>query len=389
VFGNSTYISKSIQQGGIDVTGKIEKPSSEHNASPLLGKPVDLDAWVREIIAWHFDPDLGTPYWLERARELDFDPRQEIQTFDDLERFGPFPEEDLRRRSVWDFVPRAYLNRDDLYDLKVMESGGTTGLPKRAIGLNFNANFNVPWNSAVLDAHGFGRGEDWLLLMPTGPHCVGLYISEDIKYRQGLCHRIDFDPRWVKRCVLSGNFKMAQEYTEHVLDQTFAILETQDIAYAMVTSRLLESMAERVDLKELHLKGILCAGTHLTPETNQRLREALMPETMLVCAYGNTLMLTMAPEMPPQPGDSWDLEYYPHHPYAVLDVRRFDRPWERADYGEWGRVGLTTLMKDFFLPNFLERDEAVRIGPHPLCPWDGIANVRPWTGIQDIAEGLY
>lgn len=362
---------------------------AEHNNSSLLGRPVDLDAWVREVMAWHFDPELGTPYWLERGRELDFDPRQEIQTFQDLDRFGPFPEDDLRQRSVWDFVPRAYVNSDRLYDLKVMESGGTTGLPKRVVELQWNVTNGVPWLSALLDVHGFERGEDWLLLMPSGPHCVGLCMPEVIRYQRGLCHRVDFDPRWAKRCVLSGNFEVVREYGEHVLDQTFAILETQPIAYVMTTSRLLESMAERVDLKKFHLKGILCAGTHLIPETNRRFREALLPETLFVCGYGNTLILSLALEMPHQPGDSWDLEYYPQQPYVVLQVRKFDKPWELADYGEWGRVGLTTLTKDFFLPNFLERDEAVRIKPHPLCPWDGVANVRPWTGIQDIAEGLY
>ena len=27
-----------------------------------------LDAWVREVIAWHFDPATGCPYWLEFAK---------------------------------------------------------------------------------------------------------------------------------------------------------------------------------------------------------------------------------------------------------------------------------------------------------------------------------
>ena len=26
-----------------------------------------LDAHVRDIVAWHFDPGTGTPFWLERA----------------------------------------------------------------------------------------------------------------------------------------------------------------------------------------------------------------------------------------------------------------------------------------------------------------------------------
>jgi len=29
-----------------------------------------LDAHVREIVNWHFDPQNGTPFWLEKAKEL-------------------------------------------------------------------------------------------------------------------------------------------------------------------------------------------------------------------------------------------------------------------------------------------------------------------------------
>ena len=45
-----------------------------------------LDAWTREIVQWHFDPETGCPFWLEYARELDWDPRKEIRTYDDLDR---------------------------------------------------------------------------------------------------------------------------------------------------------------------------------------------------------------------------------------------------------------------------------------------------------------
>src|SRR2546423_426438 len=30
-----------------------------------------LDAWTREIVQWHFNPETGCPFWLEFARKLD------------------------------------------------------------------------------------------------------------------------------------------------------------------------------------------------------------------------------------------------------------------------------------------------------------------------------
>ncbi|HZM98102.1 MAG TPA: hypothetical protein VFB70_01860, partial [Pyrinomonadaceae bacterium] len=49
-----------------------------------------LDAWVREVVAWHFDPETGCPFWLDFAKNLSWDPRKEIQTYADLARFGFF-----------------------------------------------------------------------------------------------------------------------------------------------------------------------------------------------------------------------------------------------------------------------------------------------------------
>ena len=43
-----------------------------------------LDAQVREIVNWHFDPQNGTPFWLEKAKTLGFDPRKDVKGFDDL-----------------------------------------------------------------------------------------------------------------------------------------------------------------------------------------------------------------------------------------------------------------------------------------------------------------
>ena len=37
-----------------------------------------LDAWTREMMEWHFNPETGCPFWLERAKSLPFDPRREV-----------------------------------------------------------------------------------------------------------------------------------------------------------------------------------------------------------------------------------------------------------------------------------------------------------------------
>ena len=38
----------------------------------------ELDAHVVEMIKWHFSPDTGSPFWLDWAKEQNWNPLEEI-----------------------------------------------------------------------------------------------------------------------------------------------------------------------------------------------------------------------------------------------------------------------------------------------------------------------
>ena len=65
----------------------------------------------------------------------------------------------------------------------------------------------------------------------------------------------------------------------------------------------------------------------------------------------------------------------------------FDNPDKVVDYGQTGRVMLTTLTKEFFMPRFLERDEGEREPPYEKYPWDGVSGVRPFHGLRGHDDG--
>jgi len=91
-----------------------------------------------------------------------------------------------------------------------------------------------------------------------------------------------------------------------------------------------------------------------------------------------------------KPGESWDIVYYPPAPRALIEVVEPDAPTRVVPYGGTGRVRLTTLTKEFFMPRFLERDEAEREPPCDQYPWDGVRNVRPFARLgQAVVEGVY
>jgi hypothetical protein len=105
--------------------------------------------------------------------------------------------------------------------------------------------------------------------------------------------------------------------------------------------------------------------------------------------YGNTLM-GLAASVPLRPEDNFSITYYAPQPRAVLRVVDAKKTERLVEYGQWGRVELTTLTKEFFMPRFLERDEAIRRPPRPPYAWDGVGDVRPFGAMEkQIVEGVY
>ena len=131
-----------------------------------------LDAWVREVVDWHFDPASGSPFWLEYAAKLGWDPRKEIQGYADLQRFGEFQDEWLRGGPVRRWVPQGLAGKP----VYVFETGGTTGIPKSRIAID---DFRIDYEmfSETLPDEYFPKGANWLMLGPSGPRRLRLAVE--------------------------------------------------------------------------------------------------------------------------------------------------------------------------------------------------------------------
>ncbi len=344
-----------------------------------------LDAWVREVVRWHFDPATGCPFWLERAEKLGWDPRKEIRGYADLDRFGNFQDEWLRGGPVRRWVPKGYAGRP----VYVFETGGTTGIPKSRINID---DFRIDYEefSATLPEEYFPKGSDWLMLGPSGPRRLRLAVEHLAQYRGGICFMVDLDPRWVIKLLKAGEHQAAERYKQHVIDQALTVLRAHDtIRCLFTTPKLLEALCEKISLKRAGITGVFCGGTEITPQFHRFAVEELLEGAWFAPTYGNTLM-GLAAHKPPEPEDNYALIYYPPSPRAMLEVVDPDEPDRVVEYGQRGRVRLTTLTKEFFLPRFLERDQAEREPPCDLYPWDGVRNVGPFTKLETaVVEGVY
>jgi hypothetical protein len=87
---------------------------------------------VREVVQWHFDPATGCPFWLDYAKNLSWDPREEVRSYKDLSRFGFFQDEWLRGGPVRRWVPKGLAHRP----VYTFETGGSTGVPKSRINID-------------------------------------------------------------------------------------------------------------------------------------------------------------------------------------------------------------------------------------------------------------
>ena len=201
---------------------------------------------------------------------------------------------------------------------------------------------------------------------------------------------VDLDPRFVIKLLKMGAADMAEKYKQHVVDQALTLMKAHDgIRCLFTTPKLLEAVCEKVSLRKMGITGVFCGGTEMTPQFHRFAVEELLDGVHFAPTYGNTLM-GLAVGKPRVPEDNYAVIYYPPVPRAVIEVVDPDDPARVVDYGKTGRVRLTTLTKEFFMPRFLERDEAEREPPSKGFPYDGVRNVRPFSRFgTTVVEGVY
>src|SRR3979409_2265865 len=306
-----------------------------------------LDAHVRETVAWHFNPEHGAPFWVgplagtNPVLKLGFDPRKEVKSFDDLKKFPLFEDDWLRCGPVRRWQPKAFWNKPTY----VFETGGTTGFPKSRVVVEDHW-IDYELFSASLPDKYFPKNANWLMLGPSGPRRLRLSVEHLAQYRGGICFCVDLDPRWVIKLIKKGWHEHLQAYKDHVIDQAVTILQAgHDIRCMFATPKLLESLALRLEsmgttIRKAGIMGIFSGGTEFTPQWNRFAHEERLDGAYMTPTYGNTLM-GLAASAPSGPHNNYKIAYYAPQPRAVIEVVDFDDPTKVVDYGQTGRVRLT------------------------------------------------
>lgn len=392
-----------------DTPGKPKPVTGATMEEKLANAKDQLNQHFLEIIHWHFSEKTGTPFWLEKAKEFNFDPLKDVKSFEDINKFPIFEDDWLRGGPVRRWVPKAYADRP----VYVFETGGTTGLPKTRIVID---DFKIDYEmmSDTLPDQYFPKGSNWIMLGPSGPRRLRLAIEHLAQYRGGICFCIDLDPRYVVKCLKERKIAEANAYKEHCIDQAITIMAGgHDIKCMFTTPKLLAAFDEALragkleekyrslgkkvppgglrSIKQTGITGIFSGGTEFTPQFTREAYEEMLDngEVYMTPTYGNTLM-GLACSKPIGPEDGFKITYYAPQPRAVIQVVNPKNYDEIVPYGATGRVLLTTLTKEFFVPRFPERDEGEREKPYEKYPWDGVSGVRPFSELAaTTVVGVY
>ncbi|MEC8474120.1 MAG: hypothetical protein VXZ38_05680 [Planctomycetota bacterium] len=355
-----------------------------------------LNEHTLKTVHWHFSDDTGSPFWLQKKSELNFDPLKDVKSFDDLKKFPHFEDEWLRGGPVNRWVPKGHSGKPTY----VFETGGTTGIPKSRVVLEDHWKDYEIFSDTLPDEY-FPKGSNWLMLGPSGPRRLRLAVEHLAQYRDGICFCIDLDPRWVVKLIKKGWMEHLEEYKKHCIDQAVTVLTAgHDVKCMFATPKLLESLGEALEekgtsLQEVGITGIFSGGTEFTPQWTKFCVEELLggsPEeggVYMTPTYGNTLM-GLACSKPVTAAEGYKISYYAPQPRAVTEVVSFDDYDQVVGYGETGRVKLYTLTDEFFVPGFMERDEGEREAPFDTYPWDGVSGVRPFHELASATTvGVY
>jgi hypothetical protein len=354
--------------------------------SDVVPAPEDL---IQAAMQWHFDQRTGSPFWLERANTLEFDPRKDVRTVADLKLF-PNVMNELRNISVEELIPRGYESRADVFG--VFESGGTTGAPKHVVCMNDWLKRWLAFDSRNMDEWGCPRGLNWLVLVPSGPHMAAARPREQVRNREGVLLTIDMDPRWVKKCIAAGRADEAERYIDHLLAQAESLLRSQNVGLMTISPPLLERLARKDELVKLvndKVHMIMWQGAHMDADTRHMLRTEIFPDVKLRGFYGSTMVLGGAFERVGLTDDD-PCVFDPFSPYISFSVVDPDTE-EEVTYGERGQVVMHHISKGQFLPNNLERDTATRAKPPVGQLGDSVADVRPVATFDNepVIEGVY
>ena len=350
----------------------------------VLAAEQKRDARLKEVINWHFSERTGCPFWLEKKKELEFDPIKDIQGLDDLVRlFDNFDgDKHLREVPAEMWHPKGFA---DCKAWSMFVTGGTTGEPKRRWGRISTERDGSDYAndyrtfSEGLPEEGFPEGGSCLYIGPGGPRRLPRGVEILALVRGAGFNSVDMDVAWMK----NPDNPAKKQYKRELVQRAIAAIRRDKPDWVFCPPVLIEAIGEVIDWTETSVKGVFAGGTEMDPETVRNIQENLFKgKIIFVPTYGNALVGLAQPRPvatfeTPIEGQRPFSVIYQSLPDTLLRVTTREDSRKLVEYGQRGFVEITTATFEWFMPRFRERDMAERVAPTEKYPWDGVGEVGP------------
>ncbi|MDI5968711.1 arylcarboxylate reductase [Streptomyces sp. SL13] len=342
---------------------------------------VDLDAWTRHVVRCHFDATSGSPFWLKRRGSLGFDPF-DVTRYAELAQFGPLTQDVLREVDPVDLLPQG-LPRP--LTGPVYDRAGSSGRPCRILQTGAMREHRAAWRERGLREAGFRPDGTWLYAAPGGPHPAGQGSGQTALAHAAVVYGIDLDWRWVKQLMRQARLTEVNRYVDHLVGQITDVLAGAQVDYLQTTPALFQALVQRRPDLAAKLAGVGLSGSRVLPAMYRQFTEAL-DGGVVGLTYENAFGAAMG--LPAEDGGAV-LPYLPHYPQVTMTVVDRNDPARIVEYGKVGQLRLTLLHEDLFLPNVMERDQAIRHRTGPGRPCDAVANIQPLQPTWAVPDGIH
>ena len=367
---------------------------------PYKDGSIDKNKYLQKVVELHFNEEYGSPYWIEKKEQLDFDPVKEINTFDDLKYLPEADQEALKSRRLEEFVPKIYnkvVDGDTVLDkekIEISKSSGTTGTRKVMPWSKYVSDEMGEFYSYNLEINNQEKGSNWLVCGPYGLY--EKHLERAGHKRDGFVYFTGVETRNLKK-RLGGLKKISQSY-KHLLNPKTVWNAVKGAATLKPTMTALKDDIESQDFQNLASSPAIIDKIHgllESPESNtdpEDITTILISGTgidnntldHLSSKYRNADIIPMYATSLTGPAfdhpDEEDISYYPLSPLVEFDVIDGERVGESetVEYEERGRVIIHRIGEDFFWPNQAERETAILKPSLEPFEWNGVSKIRPF-----------
>ena len=289
-------------------------PISSHD---IQSAQTQLDAHVREIIAWHFSPETGCPFWLDWARQGRLGPapggavlrrpRRQVPAFPG--RMAARPAAGRLGAGAIQGPPLQHL-RDRRHHRHAQAAHRLGRLQDRLRGVLRQAR-----GRAFPARRGLADGRPDRPAPPAPGHRAPRQLP-----RQPLLLRRSrpaLGEEGHRREEVRPGPRLHGPRRGPGRDPPQA---PQDQRGLFTTPKLLEALGEKLNLYEAGIRGVFCGGTTMAPQYVRFIVEEVLEGRIgFYPTYGNTLM-GLAASVPLRPEDNFSITYYAPQPRAVLRV---------------------------------------------------------------------